>query len=118
MRKIIILVLLSFVLISGCEEMPRACTEDAKVCPDGSAVGRIPPDCEFAECPQGECIINSDCVKATCCHASECVTKSRAPNCNEIMCSMECAPGTMDCGQGSCQCIEGNCQAVMTEESY
>lgn len=27
------------------------CTEDAKICPDGSAVGRIPPSCEFAPCP-------------------------------------------------------------------
>lgn len=28
-----------------------ACTMEAKLCPDGSAVGRIPPDCEFAKCP-------------------------------------------------------------------
>ncbi|HYD34736.1 MAG TPA: hypothetical protein VD999_01570 [Vitreimonas sp.] len=27
------------------------CTMDAKVCPDGSAVGRTGPNCEFAECP-------------------------------------------------------------------
>lgn len=30
---------------------PVACTMDAKICPDGSAVGRIGPDCEFEECP-------------------------------------------------------------------
>lgn len=28
-----------------------ACTMDAKVCPDGSSVGRVPPSCEFAACP-------------------------------------------------------------------
>lgn len=28
-----------------------ACTEDAMICPDGSAVGRVPPTCEFAACP-------------------------------------------------------------------
>lgn len=28
------------------------CTMDAKICPDGSAVGRIAPDCEFAPCPE------------------------------------------------------------------
>lgn len=28
-----------------------ACTLDAKICPDGSAVGRVAPDCEFAQCP-------------------------------------------------------------------
>ncbi len=30
---------------------PVACTADAKICPDGSAVGRIGPKCEFAPCP-------------------------------------------------------------------
>ena len=28
-----------------------ACTMEAKVCPDGSSVGRTGPNCEFAECP-------------------------------------------------------------------
>jgi len=28
------------------------CTQDAKQCPDGTFVGRIPPKCEFAECPK------------------------------------------------------------------
>lgn len=32
-------------------EEPVACTMDARVCPDGTAVGRIPPNCEFEECP-------------------------------------------------------------------
>ncbi|PIR85337.1 hypothetical protein COU15_01215 [Candidatus Kaiserbacteria bacterium CG10_big_fil_rev_8_21_14_0_10_45_20] len=27
-----------------------ACTADAKLCPDGSSVGRVGPHCEFAEC--------------------------------------------------------------------
>jgi len=27
------------------------CTQDAKICPDGSSVRRIPPNCEFAPCP-------------------------------------------------------------------
>lgn len=29
----------------------KACQEDAKICPDGSAVSRIAPDCKFAPCP-------------------------------------------------------------------
>lgn len=29
-----------------------ACTMEAKVCPDGSAVGRTGPNCEFAPCPE------------------------------------------------------------------
>src|SRR3989344_3553522 len=27
------------------------CTQEPKICPDGSAVGRVPPNCEFAPCP-------------------------------------------------------------------
>ena len=30
-----------------------ACQMDAKLCPDGSSVGRSGPDCEFAACPGG-----------------------------------------------------------------
>lgn len=29
----------------------RACTRDAKICPDGTAVGRTGPNCTFAPCP-------------------------------------------------------------------
>lgn len=27
------------------------CTMDARQCPDGSFVGRVPPSCNFAPCP-------------------------------------------------------------------
>jgi hypothetical protein len=30
---------------------PVMCTMDAKICPDGTGVGRVGPHCEFAECP-------------------------------------------------------------------
>ncbi len=30
---------------------PIACTQEAKLCSDGSAVGRTGPNCEFASCP-------------------------------------------------------------------
>jgi hypothetical protein len=36
-------------LTSG--EEPVACTQEAKICADGSYVGRIGSNCEFAECP-------------------------------------------------------------------
>jgi hypothetical protein len=39
------------VVLSGCTQQPIGCTMDAKMCPDGSAVGRIGPNCEFAPCP-------------------------------------------------------------------
>lgn len=28
------------------------CTMEVKLCPDGTGVGRFPPDCEFEECPE------------------------------------------------------------------
>lgn len=47
-----------FFTLQGCQKAemkpPVACTEEAKVCPDGSAVGRTGPDCSFAPCPQME----------------------------------------------------------------
>ncbi len=43
-------------MLSSCTQSPQsddnvACTMDAKVCPDGSYVGRVAPDCSFARCP-------------------------------------------------------------------
>ena len=29
-----------------------SCTEEARICPDGTAVGRSGPKCEFASCPE------------------------------------------------------------------
>lgn len=33
-----------------------ACTMDAMECPDGSFVGRVPPQCNFAPCPGGNAV--------------------------------------------------------------
>jgi len=49
MKKLIFLLIL-IIFSSGCIEQ-KACTEEAKVCPDGSVVVRIQPDCEFEPCP-------------------------------------------------------------------
>ncbi len=52
-----IVFLLILLALTGCIQgsgKPTACTMDAKICPDGSAVGRVPPDCEFAPCQDGE----------------------------------------------------------------
>lgn len=37
--------------IEQCEKQVF-CTAEAKLCPDGSGVGRIGPNCEFALCPE------------------------------------------------------------------
>lgn len=33
------------------QKAPVACTMEAKLCPDGSYVGRTGPNCEFSPCP-------------------------------------------------------------------
>ena len=66
--KVQFLALGMVVLLSGCvpavpmppndvppdDNGPTACTQEAKLCPDGSSVGRQGPDCEFAACPEVE----------------------------------------------------------------
>lgn len=39
-----------FTIDYSSQSSQRACTEEAKLCPDGSSVGRVGPNCEFAQC--------------------------------------------------------------------
>lgn len=57
-----------------------ACTMEAKQCPDGSYVGRVPPKCEFKACPgdnSKKCSKDSDCPTIYCikapCPQNKCV---------------------------------------------
>ncbi|HTM68239.1 MAG TPA: hypothetical protein VL426_02965 [Candidatus Binatia bacterium] len=68
------IVLLALPLIgAGCFAAPKppvaanknapggvACTMEAKQCPDGSSVGRVPPNCEFAPCPEAKVVCPQD----------------------------------------------------------
>jgi hypothetical protein len=36
------------------------CTLEAKICPDGSTVGRTGPHCEFAACPNGDALFEAE----------------------------------------------------------
>ena len=48
----IIAALVAGLLLFGCTQPPTpGCTKDARICPDGSTVGRVPPSCNFAPCP-------------------------------------------------------------------
>jgi hypothetical protein len=65
-----------FLLLSGGYQAYAAdgvaCTMEAKICPDGSAVSRTGPNCEFAPCPEGNavpepasltsCVKDDDCI--------------------------------------------------------
>jgi len=65
MKKILILLIILIVLVGiwfvldfiKKSEKPVACTMDAKLCSDGSYVGRVPPDCDFASCPKEDLIV-------------------------------------------------------------
>ncbi len=58
---LVLLIVLAVAVIGGCvayyfvvinpKQGSVACTMEAKVCPDGTAVGRTGPNCEFAQCP-------------------------------------------------------------------
>lgn len=58
MKKALSIILIGLaVTLTGCtlpgqKPVQVACTMEAKVCPDGSAVGRQGPNCEFAACPE------------------------------------------------------------------
>src|SRR3989338_8752233 len=56
MKKSLIFLLLLIFLLS-CQTKAN-CTLDAKLCPDGSAVGRVLPNCEFAPCPEKKMMSN------------------------------------------------------------
>jgi hypothetical protein len=61
MRKIVIFIII-FVILGGVifwfyqknSSAPTVCTQDTKLCSDGSYVSRVPPDCNFAPCPGEE----------------------------------------------------------------
>jgi hypothetical protein len=66
MKKVLIVSIIAILAIGGLilvgskvdkeESTPKddtvLCTQDAKLCPDGSYVGRTGPKCEFAACPE------------------------------------------------------------------
>ncbi len=41
----------SFAYAENSDDMPVGCTEEAKICPDGTSVSRGGKNCEFAPCP-------------------------------------------------------------------
>ena len=53
MKEFYIFLIPAVLLAAGClqQSQPHACPQDAKLCPDGSSVDRVPPKCDFATCP-------------------------------------------------------------------
>jgi hypothetical protein len=77
---------------------PKACTEEAKQCPDGSYVARTGPSCEFAPCP-GDVACTEDAKQ---CPDGSYVGRS-GPACEFAPC-----PTAQVCDQSAKQCPDGS----------
>lgn len=90
-----------------CETEQIICAMDVKICPDGTGVGRVAPDCEFEACPVSEvCEIDSDCIvfgedgDCNCgCYNKEALPTSTGGECF-------CAAPI------SCKCINNTCEGI------
>ena len=56
MKQILFLFVIALFFLIGCtgnsmDNSRVGCTEDARLCPDGTSVVRLLPNCEFEECP-------------------------------------------------------------------
>ncbi len=85
-----------------------ACTMDAKICPDGSAVGRIAPDCNFALCPV---IVGGDkdahgCIPSA--GYSWCEEKQKCLKVWEEDCDVSPDTGAQIANPASTNCIDNN----------
>lgn len=96
------------------ESEPVACTMDAKICPDGSAVGRVGPNCEFAACPSQGAVAGDSADVVMCTQAmreNKICTREYAPVCGlvEIQCiTTPCDPIPQTFSNGCSACAEGN----------
>jgi hypothetical protein len=99
-------------------DSPTSTEPDVEVSP-GKSPGTMPAiEKPVEEAKPGvkadlSCSADADCVYGECCHPTTCVAKSSKPNCEGVMCTMDCRGNTMDCGGGSCVCNEGTCEAKM-----
>ncbi len=115
----------------------KACTAEAKICPDGSAVGRVLPDCKFAPCPSCQCqdgyvlegdVCNPECYYSTppCLIPSvQCkATSSQAEELCKIsggtvvtsLCCQSASDFPNTCLIGACGCSPGNSHEIKTCE--
>jgi hypothetical protein len=75
------------------------------------------PDAAPASEPEPEpvattCDEDSDCAPACGCHPGSCQLKATR-DCERVICTTQCVPGTLDCGQGACVCEAGSCEAKL-----
>lgn len=73
------------------------CTTEAKICPDGSGVGRTGPNCEFAPCPAAASDAAPDAAPVACTREAKVCPDGSAvgrtgPNCEFAECPAAPAP--------------------------
>lgn len=98
---IIIVLLFSLVLfLLGKGFFEKSCTAEAKICADGSAVGRNPYlNCEFDLCPDEKCVVNGGTWKE---FSNGCVDSCELErNAAAILCTQSFTYGC-DCGNDMC----------------
>jgi hypothetical protein len=104
---IFVLVIFGIFIFYSLEKEQVACTEDLKLCPGGTGVGRVAPNCNFAPCPISKvCEIDSDCLvfgQDGDCNCG-CFNKNALPQ--EPVGDCFCAAPT------SCECVEGICKGI------
>ena len=128
MRRDIFLYLFIFVAvlaISGCSQNAiKACTQEAKLCPDGSTVGRHGPSCEFDPCPNAtavtppvlndipdyiSCNSDDDCACGVSPSTGDCLIGNK----NFVDTSRQCPDFCTGIdGRMTTQCVENKCRAV------
>jgi hypothetical protein len=85
------------------------CTADAKICPDGSAVSRTGPNCEFTTCPSQTITVSKRCTPAQ--KNADVCTMQYAPVCGlvEVQCvTTPCDPVLETFGNACSACAQGN----------
>ncbi|HEX9295555.1 MAG TPA: hypothetical protein VF881_06960 [Polyangiaceae bacterium] len=113
-------VCLGLVALAACRAEPStpksapAIDTPAPTTPGSPSVGGE-PDRPLTNPSRADCVKDTDCVPAVCCHANRCVPKAEKPACQGIMCTMMCAPHTIDCG-GGCSCQSGQCVARLIDK--
>lgn len=95
------------VIVESPGAAPESATEPAADPADENNSGRTEIVATQIDCQQ-----DSDCVEATCCHATTCVAASARPDCASAACTADCRAGTMDCN-GGCLCQAGKCAAKL-----
>jgi hypothetical protein len=97
-RFLVLVLLISFILMTGCVTGPGYGTPTPTVTPD-----------------LGSCTNDSQCVPAQCCHPTSCINAAYKEVCTEL-CTLECK-GPIDCGAGHCACVDGTCKVIPGPET-